>query len=193
MYRQSLMILIALGLFIQARAQNLPPIQVSVSYFGEYLTHAGIRIGLLTPLKTTLIDPAKTGEIEKSWLVGGFITLYTHQRNHRGLLFTGFIGRQRIGRLGLMTQYGLEAGYMASFLQGEVWTQDPASGDFIEGRRSSSHAVFGLNGGIGWDFSQRTSLPLAISLHPHAYLQAPYNTLFIPRLALESRLSYTLR
>ncbi len=190
MNRIFLILIIGVGMGSALKAQSLPPFRVSVSYFGEYVTHAGIRVGLLVPLHPT--PSGKTGEAESSWVAGGFATLYTHQRNHRGLLLTGFFGRQRIGRHGLITQVGLEAGYMASFLQGEVWTLDAAPATFTKGRKASSHFVGGINAGAGWDFSQNSSLPLALSLHPHFYLQAPYNTLFVPRFALETRLSYTI-
>ncbi|MEL6652169.1 MAG: hypothetical protein AAFQ87_15315, partial [Bacteroidota bacterium] len=63
---------------------------------------------------------------------------------------------------------------MLSRLDGEVYQWD---GTGVEaGNQASSHFVFGLNGGAGWNFDRNTSLPLSVMVQPHLYLQAPYNT-----------------
>jgi hypothetical protein len=106
-------------------------------------------------------------------------------------MLSGFIGGQRIGNTGFLMQLNFETGYMASFLDGEAYEWDGST--FQTAKKGSSYLVFGFNGGIGWDFGKRTSLPATFSLVPHLYIQAPYNTLFLPRTALAIQVTYKLK
>jgi len=106
-------------------------------------------------------------------------------------MLTGVIGRQRIGNKGFISAINLEAGYMLSLLDGEVFATD--RNKFVKGDKSSSHIVFGFNGGVGWNFEKQGKLPLSFMIQPHAYIQAPYNTFLIPRLALETKIIYHLK
>ncbi|MCI4670998.1 MAG: hypothetical protein MRZ79_22870 [Bacteroidia bacterium] len=189
--------LLVLLIFIPAaslKAQNfeLPKFQISLSYFGEMATHGGIRIGLTTPISQMIKEKGEETSVNKAWIVGGCITYYKHPRNHKGLMVTGVIGRQRVGKNGFQTSLNLEAGYMLSILDGETYEWNDS--EIVESsNKGSSHIVFGLNGGFGWNFDKKTDLPLSFMIQPHLYFQAPYNTTIVPRLALETKLSYNLK
>ncbi len=170
------------------QSYTLPKVQMSISFFGENLTHPGIRVGLATPIGLQL-NPKE--EVDKSWVVGGYVTYYRHPRNHRALMLTGAIGRQRIGNQGLQTMFNFELGYMASVLDAEAYEWD--GNQIIEAGKTSSHFTFGLNGGLGWNFDKQRDLPLSFMVQPHLFIQAPFNSAFLPRLALETRLIYHLK
>ena len=177
---------------LSAQTFELPKFQISLSYFGEMMTHGGIRLGITTPISQTIKDKGEEAFINKGWLVGGYVTYYKHPRNHKGLMFTGAIGRQRIGKNGFQTSLNIEAGYMLSILDGETYEWN--SSEIVEAdSRGSSHVVFGLNGGFGWNFGKKTDLPLSFMIQPHFYFQAPYNTIIVPRVALETKLTYKLK
>jgi hypothetical protein len=106
-------------------------------------------------------------------------------------MLTGFVGRQRIGNAGFLMQLNFETGYMASFLDGEVYEWN--GNTFEKGKKGSSHAIFGFNGSIGWDFGKRTSLPATFAIVPHLYFQAPFNTTVFLRTALAIQITYKLK
>jgi hypothetical protein len=165
-----------------AQDYSIPKLQTSVGYFGEFITHPGVKLGMSYTIKQKSKNKKSGKENNKGWLTGANITFYRHKFNHKALMLTGFIGRQRIGNAGFLTQLNFETGYMASFLDGEAYEWDGST--FQKAKKGSSHLVFGFNGGIGWDFGKRTSLPATIAIVPHLYIQAPYNTSFLPRTAL---------
>ena len=162
-------------------------LRISVSYFGEFITHPGIRLGLGKKLSDR---KAKEG-IQKSWIADINLTYYKHKRNHEALMVGASIGRERIGRKGLLSQLNLGLAYMSSFLDGEVYSWNGE--EIIEGNRHSAHASFGINGGLGWDFGKNSSFPLAFLINPHLYFQAPYTSWLLPRIALEVKLIYPLQ
>ena len=187
---------------LAAQDYSIPKLQASMGYFGELITHPGVKLGINYTIKQKskikktekqIYSKIKKSEkqINKGWLLGANATFYRHKFNHKAMMFTGFIGRQRIGNTGFLMQLNFETGYMASFLDGEAYEWDGST--FQTAKKGSSHLVFGFNGGIGWDFGKRTSLPATFSLVPHLYIQAPYNTLFLPRTALAIQVTYKLK
>ncbi|MEO0899179.1 MAG: hypothetical protein AAFY71_22395 [Bacteroidota bacterium] len=174
-----------------AQESAFPSYQVSLSFFGENISHSGVRLGMMLPIQKVLKHKKADEQVDKAWVGGLFLTYYKDPRNHQGLMLTGSIGRQRIGKKGLQSSFNIETGYMLSLLDGEVYEQEGES--FAQGNRASSHFVFGINPGIGWNFSKVTQLPLAIMAHPHIYVQAPYNTLFVHRAALEIKMILNLK
>lgn len=176
---------------LRAQEYPIPDIQISLSYFGEFFSHAGFRLGVSTPVSQRIKEKSNDRAINKGWVAGAYLTYYKHTYNHQAVLVTASIGRQRIGAKGFITQLNLEAGYMASFLDGEAFEWN--GNTFEDASRGSSHAVLGLNGGVGWDFNKKSNVPISFLINPHLYLQAPFNTTVLPRLALEGRLSYHLK
>jgi hypothetical protein len=174
-----------------AQDYSIPKLQTSFGYFGEFITHPGVKLGMSYTIKQKSKIKKSGKQINKGWLTGANATFYRHKFNHKALMLTGFIGRQRTGNNGFLMQLNFETGYMASSLDGETYEWDGS--DFQTAKKGSSHLVFGFNGGIGWDFGKRTSLPATFTLVPHLYIQAPYNTLFLPRTALAIQVTYKLK
>ena len=171
---------------------QLPKHQIAVSYFGEYLTHPGFKVGYLTPISESSKIKNEKDLINKAWTVGGYFTYYKHKMNHDALMWTGEIGKQRINKNGLITMFNFEMGYMLSLLDGEVYTPTD-DGGFEEGNRGDSYFVFGLNLGLGWDFEKKMDIPLSALVVPHFYIQAPYNTAVTGRVAVEVKFQYHLK
>jgi len=186
-----LMLLISVS-SLNAQSFEFPQFQISLSYFGEMVTHGGVRLGITTPISQKIKEKGESAFVNKGWVVGGYVTYYKHPRNHKGIMLTSAIGRQRIGEKGFQTSINLEAGYMLSVLDGETYEWNGS--EIVEAdHRSSSHVVFGLNGGLGWNLDKKTNLPFSLMIQPHLYLQVPYNTIVVPRIALETKLSYNLK
>jgi hypothetical protein len=176
---------------IAAQDYSIPKLQASIAYFGELITHPGVKLGINYTLKQKSKIKKSGKQINKSWITGAHATFYRHKFNHKALIFNGFIGRQRIGYAGFLMQLNFETGYMASFLDGEAYEWNGST--LQRAKKGSSHFVFGFNGGIGWDFGKRTSLPVTFAILPHLYIQAPYNTQCLPRAALVIQATYKIK
>jgi len=173
---------------LHAQDYEIPKYQISISFFGEMITHSGIRLGFTTPISQKLQETANASSANRAWVVGGYLTYYRHSRNHRALMATASLGRQHIGANGFQMEIHAEAGYMLSILDGEAFEWNGT--EMVESNKGSSHFVMGFNGGAGWNFAKKLEVPISFMLHPHLYIQAPYNSLFVPRIALEAKLTY---
>ncbi|MEO0470272.1 MAG: hypothetical protein AAF206_11665 [Bacteroidota bacterium] len=174
-------------LHAQSFPYQIPQIRVSLSYFGELLVHPGIRLGVEMPISQSL-TASSLGN--RAWVVGGHLTTYQHRRNHRALIISGSISRERINQAGLMSDIRLESGYMASFVDGESFSWQ--NGEIVESGTGSSHFYAGVNGSLGWDFDKKSDLPLSVRIRPHLFIQAPFNSSLLLRAAGELQFTYHL-
>lgn len=124
---------------IQAQDVLIPQKSISLSYFGELITNSGIRLGFATSLTQKIKEKRNLKTIQKAWVVSGYITYYRHVRNHKGLMLTAAIGRQRLTDSGFQSAINFEAGFMRSMLDGEVYSWDGEK--IVEGNKGSSHWV----------------------------------------------------
>ena len=171
----------------QTTPYTIPEIRVSLSYFGELLVHPGIRLGVEIPISQSA-TASSLGN--RAWVVGGHLTTYRHARNHRALIISGSISRERINQAGLMSDIRLESGYMASFVDGESFSWQ--NGEILESGSGSSHFYAGINGSLGWDFNKKSDLPMSVRLRPHLFIQAPFNSSLLLRAAGELQFTYHL-
>ena len=182
--RLLILALMLTSLTSEAQDYEIPRFQISLSYFGETATHSGIRVGITTPIQQSTFGDEN--QKNRAWVIGGYLTYYKHPRNHKALMLTGSVGRQRISKNGFQTEINMETGYMLSILDGETFEWNGS--EIVESsNNSSSHFVFGFNGGLGWNFAKNTDLPLSFMINPHLYIQTPYNTFLVPRVALETK------
>ena len=180
-------LLLGLSFFsLRAQVSEVAPHQVSLSYFGEFVTHAGLRLGYARPLSQSQVERRRM--VSNSTKPGSPVLAFTRYRTyatHTGTMLTLAIGRQRTAASGFVTSFNLEGGYMHARLNGEVFAWNGDS--FEAGRKGSSHVVVGLNGGIGLEFSSQngvaasshgaaTRLHTSPFLTPHFFLASPWKS-----------------
>ncbi|MEL6344169.1 MAG: hypothetical protein AAFV53_13700 [Myxococcota bacterium] len=165
--------------------------QVEVASFNEYLVNPGVRVGAEWPLRLGRKGAPPTPPRDRFWAAGVHLGTYVDTGSHRAWLATGEFGRRRITRSRFILEYNVEAGYMASVLDGEAWALD--GDDFVPVSRLTSHVVVGVNAGLGYTLQKQLGIPLAVGVKPHFFVQAPYNTAVLGRVAAEISLSYGVR
>ncbi len=158
---------------------------VHLSYFGETITHYGLRGGV----EFDLAESQKTknnGSTVSNKLIGDFsLTLYRHPQNHLGIILTPSLGWRRTGGKGGMVQAALSPGLFRSFYEAETYT--PTSNNSFEKVPLAGRWAFmpGLSVGMGHDLSVRRNINLSWFVNLHYLRQYPYNTSYLNRIALE--------
>jgi hypothetical protein len=198
---KSFIILILAGLLsTSAFGQNAsadttrPPLLLSVSYFGETITHYELSVGAEYPLHTWHRQKERSDgrlkTLDHAWVADLHLAAYRHPRNHYGVILYPSFGYTRIKTRGTFFQAGISMGYMRVFLDGETYEVNPAGE--LQRVRLASRGAFLPGVYIGWgkDLSQTTGIPLIWQVKLFLWLQMPYNATVLPRLSLEVGVIY---
>ena len=171
------MLLLAFGFANSASAQNL-----RVAYFGETLTHYGVRGGMEYNLRHTERDKPK-GRIATNDLYFGItLTAYRHPHNHIGLILAPELGWRHTGRRGGIVQAALSPGLFRSFYEGKTWK----TGENGQFKRVLLAGQWGFMPGVSVGFGYTLGKPdHALYCNLHYLRQYPYNQSFLNRVALE--------
>jgi hypothetical protein len=172
------------------------PLSISISYFGETITHYGLSLGAQYPLHTWHRQKERrNGGLktrDHAWVAGLHLAAYRHPRNHYGLILFPTLGYTRTKTKGAFFQTGISMGYMRVFLNGEAYRVNP-EGELQRVRLASRGAFLpGVYIGWGKDLSKTMGIPLIWHVKPSLLLQVPYNTTVLPRLTLEAGIIYKL-
>ncbi|MCC6413502.1 MAG: hypothetical protein IT270_17720 [Saprospiraceae bacterium] len=158
---------------------------VHLAYFGETITHYGLRGGV----EFNLAQSSKTktnGSTVSNKLIGDFsLTLYRHPQNHLGIILTPSLGWRRTGGKGGMVQAALSPGLFRSFYEAETYTT--TSNNSLEKVPLAGRWAFmpGISVGTGHDLSVRRNINLSWFVNLHYLRQYPYNTSYLNRIGLE--------
>jgi hypothetical protein len=173
------------------------PLAISVSYFGETITHYGLSVGAEYPLHMWNREKErKNGTLKTrdyAWVTGLHLAAFRHPGNHYGVILYPTIGYTRTKTKGAFFQTGISMGYMRVFLDGETY-QVNSAGE-LERVRLASRGTFlpGVYMGWGKDLSRTTGIPIIWHVKPSLLLQIPYNTTVLPRMALEAGVIYKMK
>ncbi|KAA0992453.1 hypothetical protein [Dyadobacter aurulentus] len=153
-----------------------------LAYFGETVTHYGLRGAYEMPIGTSV-----SAGNAKRMLYGSLgIAGYRHPQNHIGVIVSPEIGFRRIGKRGALFEFALSPAYFRYFLEGKTF-EATADGDFNRLRFAGGNAFLPtLSLGVGHDLSIRKNLPLAWYVRLNVMQQRPYNTSNLMRFALEA-------
>ena len=154
--------------------QGHKTIPINVSYFGETLLHPGIEIGY----ENTFF---------RSFNFTVSIGTYVHQRNHTGLfLNTGFNWRHTFP-IGYSMEFGLGLGYLHTWEHGgDIYTVDDNGNVSTKPKYGHPHFMPQIKLGLlGWDFRNKTDIPLRLNADIIIFGQYHLNNLFIPHAALK--------
>ena len=168
-----------------ASAQFRGPSSVSVSYFGEYIGHAGIKVGAETPLLGRNRQRSRRSLVLADANAGG----YYHRGNHTGLFVDSGVLYRFITRGGFKLETRFGAGYHRSFVDGPVFSVED-NGDIRRVRGAGQNSLM-----ISWNFGlgkEMRSSPLSWHIRPGFFVRTPYNSLFIPHFVVEAGVGYRL-
>lgn len=169
-----------LGFAHDAYAQNL-----RLAYFGETLTHYGLRGGMEYTLRHA--EKSKSGgRISANDLYFGLkLTLYRHPHNHVGLILAPELGWRHIGKRGGIVQAALSPGLFRSFYEGATWRSD-GDGRFERVPLAGQWGFLpGVSVGYGHRLGKAPDAPYSWYLNLHYLRQYPYNRSYLHRPAIE--------
>ncbi|SDL11293.1 hypothetical protein SAMN05421823_104409 [Catalinimonas alkaloidigena] len=180
-WRGGALLLCALLFTNEGRAQTW-----RIAYYGETVTHYGLKVGTQYPLKTSERLKKTEARVTRNWLFTPGVALYRHPQNHVGLVVAPEITYQRLGPKGGLLEAGIAPSYFRYFLEGQTYRVTP-SGE-LQKKAWAGRSTFlpTLSLGIGKDLSVKKRIPLAWYTRLNWSVQVPYNASFLPRVALEA-------
>ncbi len=188
-----LSLLMASGIAAQDKEQTHMP--VSVSYFGNFATHPGVKIGTEYHLKQISVQKEKkrkSKELLKSRLIVPSISVYAHPQTKVGWLSSvDFELRRNNLTRGRFWGIGAGLGYLRQFNIGETYTVDESGS--VEKTPLASRGYFSpqtyLSYGkyLGKDAAKNMALYSRLNVH---YVFG-YNASIVPDFSLELGMIWT--
>lgn len=160
--------------------------QLRVAYFGETVTHYGVKAGYQHSLWQQSIPKEDGLFAQKSLLANLSLILYRHPKNHVGLILAPEIGYQHIGKKGGMVEVAVSPSLFRTFLEGKTY-EVGANGDLeklsLAGRWAFLPTV---SLGFGRDLSVKHDLPITWYARANIMQQRPYNDSALLRFGIEA-------
>ncbi|MGD1839382.1 MAG: hypothetical protein ACFB0B_00570 [Thermonemataceae bacterium] len=175
----------------KAQLRAFDQFSVKAAYFGELISHAGLKVGIETPLRLKE-KPRKRFTKEKYKLLAANVGFYVHSRNHVGAFLNIEYGTRGITSDGFLSECWVGLGYFRSFLAAptyEVNDQGQVRRVPLAGRGS---LMLSLSAGLGQDLSRKTHWPITWVIKPTLFFQIPYNNALLPQLGIEASITYPI-
>ncbi len=158
---------------------------VRLSYFGENVTHYGIRGGLEYALHHSE-KPKDNSTVQHDLTFGVHLTLFRHPNNHFGVILSPELGWRRTGKRGGMVQAALSPGLIRSIYEAKTYKTDEIGGFQQVTLAGQWGFLPGISLGVGKDFSVKHDTPIILFTNVHYMRQYPYNKTYLIRPALEA-------
>lgn len=166
-----------------AALMNAPAQGIRAGYYGETVTHYGLKIAYERPLLTHV---RTRNQARKTLLFAPGLAAYRHPHNHLGFILSPELTYRRTGRRGGQFEVGIAPAYFRYFLDGTTYEVDDA-GEFRRVRLAGGSAFLPtISVGVGRDLSVRHKLSLAWFTRLNLMQQRPYNTSALLRFSLEA-------
>lgn len=162
---------------------------IRIAYFGETVTHYGLRCGTEYTLRHTEKSKSNGSITSNDLYFGLSLTVYRHPHNHIGLILAPELGWRHTGRRGGIVQAALSPGLFRSIYEGKTW-QTSENGQLERVRLAGQWGFMpGASVGFGHRLG-RSARPAKSEMswycNLHYLRQYPYNHAFLNRIALEA-------
>jgi hypothetical protein len=192
---RTFIIIFLLGFTMLAFGQVKKPDVISISYYGEMITHPGFKISADFDIKewdktkATKKDSSKT--INKNLILSPTMGLFYHKRYQTGLFFIPEIKYKRQNPKGRFYEVGIGSGYFRTFIPN---TYEVNSNGAVN-KTNASYNYFASNFFIsfGKDLSIKKNLPIAYFIKPQFMYAVPNFPNGTGYFALELGLCYSLK
>ncbi|RRB04999.1 hypothetical protein EHT25_12845 [Larkinella rosea] len=174
--------LLALAVLLILPAPEATAQQLRVAYFGETVTHYGLKVAYEHPLISRTIT---RNSARKEFLFTPGLAVYNHPDNHVGVIVSPELAYQRSGRRGGVFEVSLSNSYFRYFLAGQTFEVDETGG-FRRVRMAGRGAYLPtVSVGFGQDLSIRKNRSLAWYARLNLMQQRPYNASTLMRFGIE--------
>ncbi len=173
-----------------AHGQGLRPQSISASYFGEMITHPGLKLGAHYSLSSWEKTRKNGVTVNKGIQVSPTIGFFYHRRYQTGLFVMPEIAYTRRNAKGHYFEVGAGFGYLRTFVPNTY--QVSASGEVS--KTSAGHNYFSGNLFLtfGKNLEPLTKLPMDVFLKPQWMYAVPNFPNSVSYFALELGLNYRL-
>ncbi|WP_229236070.1 hypothetical protein [Dyadobacter tibetensis] len=173
-------------LFFLLAVFSAPPLwaqSIRLGYFGESITHYGLKGGVEWEMGSHYQSGRK---VKKGWLISPTLACYRHPHNHIGILLSSELTYRRRNQRGGIIEAGLSPGIFRYFLDGT--TYQPDDGGVLHRVRLAGGNAFmpSVFMGAGKDLSLRRQVNLTLFTRINLMHQRPYNTGGLMRFSLEA-------
>ncbi|MGB3777401.1 MAG: hypothetical protein WA960_03520 [Tunicatimonas sp.] len=172
----SLLFLSSLRAFGQE--EIISPINITLGYYGETITHPGLMVGVE-------YAPVTSGKYQMllALNVGG----YVHKRNNTSFFIRGQWGQRVTFGNGLFVEQFLGLGYLHQFSHGgELYEVLPGGAVVETPDRGQPKFMPSVTLGTGYDFSKKGIANVSIYLRPELFWKAPFNGYYLTHPALST-------
>ena len=165
--------------FIYGQDKRVVPI--NISYFGKTLAHPGIAICYENTFYRSFNFTVSMGT-------------YTHQRNPTGLFLDAGLNWRHTFPIGYSMEFGFGLGYLHTWANGgNIYTVDDAGDASIKQNYGRPHFMPSVKLGLlGWDFRNKTDIPLRLNADIIVFGRYPFNNFIMPHVALSIGGTYYL-
>jgi hypothetical protein len=175
-------------------SQSLNPTSVSISYFGETITHPGLKVGVDYELgswqKSTTWKSGKSKMVRSSISVSANAGFFYHKDYQTGLFVIPEAGYTRKKANGNFVTYGLGAGYMRTIVP-DVYESNP-EGEFVKTSQGYNYFLANYSVAFGKDLSVSREIPMDIFVKPQLMSALPGVTGGVAYFAVELGVKYRL-
>lgn len=157
---------------------------VSLGYFGETVTHYGVKGGIGFTIEQFDKEKRNGRLASHSFSVAPSLAIYRHAHNHVGLILMPDVTYGRQNHRDGIFEAGISPGLFRSFLEGK--TYEVIDGELqrkkLAGRTAFMPAVFA---GFGKNLAVTKNIPLSWYCRAYVMKQVPYNASSLTRFAVE--------
>lgn len=175
-------------------AQEKQGPSLSIAYFGETITHPGLKVGLNFPVYSwEKIKTKRNGaekHLQKSFDVQPSVGFYYHQDYQTGLFVLPQVAYTRKNAQGAYTSFGLGAGYMRTFIP-RVYALENDGVEKVGGGYHYLLSNYFIT--LGKDLSVTSKLPVELFCQPQALYATPNTKPGIWYFALEMGVKVKLK
>ncbi|MCF6357965.1 MAG: hypothetical protein L3J54_09195 [Draconibacterium sp.] len=192
----ALLLLISTGLFAQQHKKEAihkkfnsgSYAPVYLSYYGNLITHPGIKVGFdwnLLIIEKTKESRKRIKTIRKILLVTPSVAFYNHKASHKGLIISTDLAYRRYSKRLFYREIGLGLGYFRKFNTGETWEVN--NDETVNNTGSSSRGYFApaLSIAFGKRFLTKNSVPLSVFTRANVNAIFDYDATIVPELSIE--------
>lgn len=157
---------------------NLSKTKLTLSYFGETITHTGLNMGIeYYPFQS------KKYQMILASNIGG----YVHIRNNTSLFIREQWGQRISFDCGVFIDEFIGLGYLHQFTHGGDNYEVLPNGAVVKTPNSGSPMIMpSVAIGTGYDFSKKTKWNIIYFLRPELFWKAPFNGYYLTHLALNT-------
>lgn len=166
---------------------------VTMGYYNDKFGNHGMRVGYESPVWQNFLVGTEPVSLKHALILKANINFYNHKRHHKGLSFNVTIGYRFTSKSGLIVEpLHIGTGYMHSFLDGKVYEVNP-DGGFQEVKMAGNSTLilpYVQLIGLGYDFRQKSNIPLSFMMSLDPYFQHSVNSQMRTRLATPITMTY---